>query len=127
MQIANCKLSIDDLHFAIGILQLALCHLFKTLGASAPLREISFCLFFAYLTALSAAESVAGPGEPDAAKVVLDALGVPDENRMWPEPADKGVWDALPRGLKINPPDVLFKKIEDADIAAWSERFHGGA
>ena len=79
---------------------------------------LNACALFAIL---------AQPFIPDAAKVVLDALGVPDENRKWPDPADKGVWDALPRGLKINPPDVLFKKIEDTDIAAWSERFHGGA
>jgi methionyl-tRNA synthetase len=79
---------------------------------------LNACALFAIL---------AQPFIPDAAKVVLDALGVPEKNRMWPDPADRGVWDALPRGLKINPPDVLFKKIEDADIAAWSERFHGGA
>jgi methionyl-tRNA synthetase len=79
---------------------------------------LNACALFAIL---------AQPFIPDAAKVVLDALGVPEEKRLWPGPADKGVWDALPRGLKINPPDVLFKKIEDADIGTWSERFHGGA
>jgi methionyl-tRNA synthetase len=36
------------------------------------------------------------------------------------------VWDALPRGLEVTPPDVLFRKIEDADVAAWAERFNGG-
>ncbi len=25
------------------------------------------------------------------------------------------------------PPDVLFRKIEDADVAAWAERFGGGS
>ena len=38
-----------------------------------------------------------------------------------------GVWDALPRGLAITPPDVLFKKIEDEQVAAWAARFCGGA
>jgi methionyl-tRNA synthetase len=78
---------------------------------------LNACALFAIL---------AQPFIPDAAKQVLDAIGVPERNRMWPRPDDAGVWDALPRGHKITPPDVLFKKIEDADVAAWSERFHGG-
>ena len=69
---------------------------------------------------------LAQPFVPDAAAFVLDALGVPAENRNWPDPKDRGVWDALPRGHQFTPPEVLFKKIEDADIAAWSERFGGG-
>ncbi len=78
---------------------------------------LNACALFAIL---------AQPFVPDAAKVVLDAIGVPEQNRMWPKPGDAGVWDALPRGHPITPPDVLFKKIEDDDVAAWSERFHGG-
>jgi methionyl-tRNA synthetase len=69
---------------------------------------------------------LAQPFIPDAAKIVLDALGVPEKNRMWPKPEDAGVWDALPRGHAFTPPDVLFKKIEDDDVAAWTERFGGG-
>jgi methionyl-tRNA synthetase len=37
------------------------------------------------------------------------------------------VWDALPRGNQFAPPEVLFKKIEDTDVAGWAERFGGGA
>lgn len=70
--------------------------------------------------------SVAQPFIPDAAGVVLDALGVPEERRTWPRADDPGLLDALPRGLAITPPEVLFKKIEDADVAAWAERFGGG-
>ncbi len=66
---------------------------------------------------------LAQPFIPDAAKVVLDAMGVPEKNRMWPLVSDKSALDALPRGLAFSPPDVLFKKIEDGDVAAWSERF----
>ena len=69
---------------------------------------------------------VAQPFIPDAAGVVLDALGVPAERRAWPKAEDAGLLDALPRGLAITPPDVLFKKIEDVDVAAWTERFGGG-
>ncbi len=66
---------------------------------------------------------LAQPFIPDAAAQVLNAFGVPKEKRTWPDPADASVWDALPRGMAFTPPDVLFKKIEDADVAAWAERF----
>ena len=68
---------------------------------------------------------LAQPFIPDAASAVLDALDVPNENRKWPDPTDRTVWDALPRDHRFTPPDVLFKKIEDADVAAWAERFGG--
>ncbi len=70
---------------------------------------------------------LAQPFIPDAATAVLDAMGVPKENRNWPAARARSVWDALPRGLAFTPPDVLFKKIEDADIAAWAERFGGAS
>lgn len=69
---------------------------------------------------------IAQPFIPDAAGVVLEALGVPSKNRMWPLADDKSLLDALPRGLPITPPEVLFKKIEDADVAAWAQRFGAG-
>jgi methionyl-tRNA synthetase len=78
---------------------------------------LNACALFAIL---------AQPFLPDAAAIVLDAIGVPKENRAWPDPRERGVWDALPRGLRFTPPDVLFKKIEDADVAAWGERFGAG-
>ena len=34
--------------------------------------------------------------------------------------------DALPRGLAITPPAVLFAKVEDAKVAEWTARFGGG-
>jgi methionyl-tRNA synthetase len=34
--------------------------------------------------------------------------------------------DAIPRGHVITPPDVLFQKIEDTQVAEWTERFGGG-
>ena len=33
--------------------------------------------------------------------------------------------DALPHGLAITPPDVLFRKIEDDQVTAWTEQFGG--
>jgi len=69
---------------------------------------------------------LAQPFVPDAAKTVLDALNIPEANRSWPKAGDTGLLDTLPRGHAFTPPDVLFKKIEDADVAAWTEMFGGG-
>ncbi|KPP83125.1 MAG: methionyl-tRNA synthetase MetG [Oceanicaulis sp. HLUCCA04] len=68
---------------------------------------------------------IAQPVIPDAAKAVLDALGVPEGNRAWPDWQDKTLLDALPRGLAITPPNLLFAKIEDASVDEWRERFGG--
>jgi methionyl-tRNA synthetase len=69
---------------------------------------------------------LAQPFIPDAAGAVLDAMNVPIQNRKWPRADDAQLLDALPHGLAFTPPDVLFKKIEDAEIEAWKERFGGG-
>jgi len=68
---------------------------------------------------------IAQPIIPGAASKVLDALGVPEANRNWPRPEDPGLLDALPHGLAITPPDVLFQKVEDDRVAEWTERFGG--
>lgn len=73
---------------------------------------------------------LAQPFIPDAAKSVLDALSVPEKNRTWGFKLAAGegarLMDALPRGLPIAPPPVLFAKVEDEQVAAWTERFGGG-
>jgi methionyl-tRNA synthetase len=68
---------------------------------------------------------VAQPFLPDASKTVLDFLGVDAQSRKWPDASDASFLDILTPGEAITPPDVLFKKIEDADVAAWAERFGG--
>ena len=66
---------------------------------------------------------IAQPVIPRAAASILDALGVPDSKRTW----DFDGWaDGLPVGLDVSAPDVLFAKIEDSQLAEWSERFGGG-
>ncbi|MEL7481703.1 MAG: methionine--tRNA ligase, partial [Pseudomonadota bacterium] len=55
---------------------------------------------------------IAQPIIPDAAARILDALGIPAGNRQWPSADDEGLLSALPIGLPISPPDVLFQKIE---------------
>ncbi len=71
---------------------------------------------------------IAQPIIPDAAKKILDALNIPEENRNFPA-ADTdftALLDALPHGMAISPPDVLFQKIDDAQVSEWAERFGGG-
>ena len=69
---------------------------------------------------------VAQPFIPGAAAKILDALGVPEGNRKWPDADDPGLLDAMPHGIGISAPPVLFAKIEDAQVAEWTERFGGG-
>ena len=71
---------------------------------------------------------IAQPVIPDAAATILDALGVPEANRTWRAGPEgwSGALDALPRGHAVSAPPVLFTKIEDADVADWTERFGGG-
>ncbi len=73
---------------------------------------------------------IAQPIIPDAANTILDAMNVPEKNRSWNFGNFEGIpdlIDALPYGLEIGAPDVLFSKIEDADIETWTEQFGGGA
>jgi methionyl-tRNA synthetase len=37
------------------------------------------------------------------------------------------VLNALPAGRPVKAPEVLFKKIEEAQVAEWIERFGGAA
>lgn len=69
---------------------------------------------------------LAQPFIPTAAAKILDALSIPEENRKFPNPDDDNLLDALPHGMEISPPEVLFSKIEDAMVAEWTEKFGGG-
>jgi methionyl-tRNA synthetase len=67
---------------------------------------------------------VSAPVIPFTAEKIAAALGEP-----WPADwpgADAGVeLSRLPTGRRVATPEVLFRKIEDADVAAWSDRFGG--
>ena len=72
---------------------------------------------------------IAQPIIPDAAEKILAAMNIPDANRTWNFGEVEGIAaliNALPTGLEIAAPDVLFTKIEDSDISKWAERFGGG-
>lgn len=68
---------------------------------------------------------IAQPLIPTTAKTILDTLGIPDENRNWPSADDDKLLDALPHGMPIQAPPVLFQKIEDAMVEEWTTRFGG--
>jgi methionyl-tRNA synthetase len=89
--------------------------------------ETAACGVRTALNYCALAAILAQPFVPDAAKTVLDALSIPGKNRNWPKAGDRKVFDALPHGLPITPPEVLFKKIEDEQVADWSVRFGAGA
>ena len=68
---------------------------------------------------------LAQPVIPDRAARILDALGVPDDRRSWNFGAAAELIDVLPHGHAVSPPDLLFAKIEDAQIEEWTDRFGG--
>ena len=63
---------------------------------------------------------------PETGAKILDALGIPQEHWNFNFRSPEGVLNALPPGLAITPPDVLFQKIEDEQVATWTEQFGGG-
>ncbi|MFC7290037.1 methionine--tRNA ligase [Hirschia litorea] len=64
---------------------------------------------------------------PDAGRKILDALSVPEDRRSFQFGDDIGaLLSALPAGMDVTPPDVLFAKIEDGQVAEWTEQFGGG-
>ena len=69
---------------------------------------------------------IAQPIIPDAAEKILSAMNIPEGNRTWKFGAEDTLIDTLPHGHAITSPDVLFTKIEDTDVASWSEQYGGG-
>jgi methionyl-tRNA synthetase len=67
---------------------------------------------------------VSAPIIPFTAETLALALGE-DWPLNWPSPDVSAELIRIPAGRAFSTPPVLFKKIEDADIAAWSDRFGG--
>ena len=65
---------------------------------------------------------LAAPIMPETAAKVAASVGATDLS--WPS-ADEPLLDILPRGRPVVAQGVLFAKIEDAQVAEWSERFGG--
>ena len=70
---------------------------------------------------------IAQPVIPDTAAKILNAVGVPEGGRQWPGESAAALLDALPHGLAFEVPDVLFAKVEDDQVAEWTQAFAGMA
>ena len=67
---------------------------------------------------------ISAPFIPFAAEKIGDAFGL-DFPAAWPSNDAKAELDTLTVGAPVTVPDVLFKKIEDEQIADWTARFGG--
>jgi len=65
---------------------------------------------------------VAAPFVPDAATKILAGFSQTLDSQTWPD----AEWRVLKPGSAVAPPEVLFAKIEDTQVAEWTERFGGG-
>ena len=63
------------------------------------------------------------PFIPFSAQQIADAVG--ESVAAWPSPDARHELTRLPAGRELTTPEVLFKKIEDEQIAEWAERFGG--
>ncbi len=69
---------------------------------------------------------LAAPVIPFSAARILETLNLPADAPDWPGPAGEELTRLAP-GHAFTVPDVLFAKIEDAQIADWVARFGGPA
>jgi methionyl-tRNA synthetase len=67
---------------------------------------------------------ISAPFVPFAAEKIGGAFGL-DFPAAWPSNDAKAELDTLAVGTAVTVPDVLFKKIEDEQIAEWTARFGG--
>jgi methionyl-tRNA synthetase len=67
---------------------------------------------------------VSAPVIPFAAEAMALAVGE-TYPLSWPSADGRAELTRLPVGRAVSAPPVLFRKIEEADVAAWAERFGG--
>ena len=67
---------------------------------------------------------VSEPMIPFAAEKIALAVGEPFPGR-WPALDGAGLLRAVDPGRRVQAPEVLFRKVEDAQVAEWRERFGG--
>jgi methionyl-tRNA synthetase len=65
--------------------------------------------------------ALAQPFVPETSAKIMQAFAGSENSLPWPA----AITDALEPGSTIRVPDVLFAKIEDIQLAEWSERFGG--
>jgi methionyl-tRNA synthetase len=66
---------------------------------------------------------ISAPFIPFSATVIADA--VDEDVAAWPSLDARHELSRLKVGAKLTTPEVLFKKIEDEQVAEWAERFGG--
>ena len=67
---------------------------------------------------------LSAPFIPFSAAIIAEAVGESGVT-TWPLASDEGLLDSLPRGRTVRAPEVLFKKIEDDQVAEWTTQFGG--
>jgi methionyl-tRNA synthetase len=67
---------------------------------------------------------LSAPFIPFSAAIIAQAVGE-EGSTSWPLASDAGLLDSLPRGRSVTAPEVLFKKIEDDQVVAWTAQFSG--
>jgi methionyl-tRNA synthetase len=67
---------------------------------------------------------VSEPFIPFAAETIALSVGEGFPGR-WPSLDGEGLLAILPPGRKVTAPEVLFRKVEDEQVAQWRERFGG--
>ena len=65
------------------------------------------------------------PFIPSSAKKIHEAVMAAPDLIPWPDEPMAEFLDGLTPGQAIHPPDVLFAKLTDEQIAAWEQRFGG--
>ena len=67
---------------------------------------------------------VSAPVIPFTAEKIFDSVGEPYPP-TWPSMNAEAELTRLEAGRRISTPEVLFRKIEEGDVATWTERFGG--
>ncbi|MEU5384272.1 MULTISPECIES: methionine--tRNA ligase [Kitasatospora] len=70
---------------------------------------------------------VSEPFIPAAAKAIRESFALDGDTRTWVSADEARELSLVPAGTGFTVPPVLFAKITDEDLAAWTERFGGGA
>ncbi len=68
---------------------------------------------------------LSAPVIPNTSATIRAALGIDGDDLVWPSDDIAAELAVLKPGTPFEVPDVLFRKIEDDDVAAWIERFGG--
>ncbi len=66
---------------------------------------------------------LSAPVIPFTAEKLLGIFDLKNEGGDWPAAPAAELLDALPRGQAFTAPDVLFKKVEEDQLAEWATRF----